>query len=286
MQQHRYFLKWLKREATCKENAMELPSKFLHKSSEIKNKWWPCFYYWAAFCPRQRPCNYNFKFLAASKWQPCEAASLPTRQSCFFYEHISVPIDNSANFKFLAHSRPSECNKYCYWIQDSLWLPPNQFAWCNNCSCLCNDCKNDCDNDKCLRNKKCNNKSATIPAHPSSKDNKPTHSASRQKGGKLCNPKMSFAFTCFKRDSNHYDQSKSFAPLLSRWPSDYSGDSCQFLTSIDCRVIFHKTQASCYSLHLQWLIPVDWYVSFWGSVTKHIAFWGSTASSNNFMWQT
>ncbi len=47
---------------------------------------------------------------------------------------------------------------------------------------LHNDCKNDCDNDKCLHNKKCNNKSATIPAHPSLKDNKPTHSASPPKG--------------------------------------------------------------------------------------------------------
>ncbi len=97
---------------------------------------------------------------------------------------------------------------------------------------------------------------------------------------------MSFAFTCFKQDSNHDNQSKSFSPVLSRRLSNYGGNSCQFLTSVDCRVIFHKTQTSCYSLNLQQLIQVDWYISFWGSVTKHIAFWGSTASSNNFMQRT
>ncbi len=128
---------------------------------------------------KQQPCNYNFKFLAASKRQPPN----PTWQPCFFYEYLSVPIDGSANLKFLALSRPNKCIKYRYWIQDSLWLPPNQFEWCNNCSCLRNDCNNDWFNNKCLCNKKCNNESATIPARTSLKDNEPKHSASHQKGG-------------------------------------------------------------------------------------------------------
>ncbi len=90
------FSKRLERKATCKGNALEQSCQFLHDSSEIRNKWRPCFYYWAAFCPRQRPCNYNFKFLAAFKRQTCIAASWPTRRSHFFYEHISVQIDDSA----------------------------------------------------------------------------------------------------------------------------------------------------------------------------------------------
>ncbi len=33
---------------------------------------------------KQLPCNYNFNFLAASKWQPCKAASCSTRRPCTF----------------------------------------------------------------------------------------------------------------------------------------------------------------------------------------------------------
>ncbi len=59
---------------------------------------------WAAFCPN---------------WQ--------ITIHCFFYKQLSVPIDNSANFKFLPLSRPIECNKYRYWTQDSQWLATNHF---------------------------------------------------------------------------------------------------------------------------------------------------------------
>jgi hypothetical protein len=86
MQQRRHFPKRLKRNATCEGNAIDRSSKLSHESSEIRNK--RQFHFWAIICPNP-------------KWH-----------SCFYYEQLSVPIDGSANFKFLALSCPNECNKY------------------------------------------------------------------------------------------------------------------------------------------------------------------------------
>ena len=88
-QQQRHFPNRLKRHAKCKGNAIEQSSKLSHKSLEIRNKW--SFHFWAIICPNP-------------KWH-----------SCFYYKQLSVPIDGGANFKFLALSRPNECNKYRYW---------------------------------------------------------------------------------------------------------------------------------------------------------------------------
>ena len=64
-------------------------------------------------------------------------------------------------FSLLCHN---ECNKYRNWTLDLLWLPPTQFVWRKNSSYLGNNCNNNCDNDSCPRNKKCNSESATISA--------------------------------------------------------------------------------------------------------------------------
>jgi len=155
MQQRRCFPKRLKRNAMSEGNAIERLSKLLHKSSEIRNQQQFCFQ--AIICPNP-------------KWR-----------SCFYYEQLSVPIDGSANFKFLALSRPNKCNKYHYWT--------HQFEWCNNRSCLRNDCNNNCDNNSSPRNKNCNNERANKSAWKvqsnsnSSLDKKPKHSASRQESG-------------------------------------------------------------------------------------------------------
>ena len=129
MQQRRHFPKRLKRNDTCEGNAIERSSKLFHESSEIRNKRQVRFQ--AILCPNL-------------KWRPC-----------FYIKQLSVPIDGSANFKFLALSR---CNKYRYWSY--------QFEWRNNRSCLRNNCNNNCDNDSSLdpRNKNCNNERAKISA--------------------------------------------------------------------------------------------------------------------------
>ena len=75
--------------ATCEGNAIERSCKLLQESLEIRNK-------------RQ------FRFRAI-------LCSNPKWRSCFHYEQLSVPIDGSANFKFITPSRPNECNKYHYW---------------------------------------------------------------------------------------------------------------------------------------------------------------------------
>ncbi len=109
--------------------------------------------------------------------------------SHYHYKQLSVPIDCCTNFKFLALSRPDECNKKRYWT--------HQFEWRNNRSCLHNDCNNNCNNDSSPRN--CNYERAKLSARQfqsnsnSTQDKKPKHSASRQESGYLCHSEKSLA---------------------------------------------------------------------------------------------
>ncbi len=112
---------------------------------------------------------------------PLSSDSLSQSQMTFLHLlwAASCPNWHSANFKFLAFSRPNECNKYRY--------RTHQFEWHKNLSCLCNDCNNNCNNDSSPRN--CNYERAKISDRQvqsnsnSTQDKKPKHSASRQKGG-------------------------------------------------------------------------------------------------------
>ncbi len=70
-------------------------------------------------------------------------------------------------------------------------------------------------------------------------------------------------------------------------------DTPHLLTSVDCWVLFYRSQISCPSNHLQWLVQVDCCNGFWGSNICSIYFskrflliwiesWGSMWSSNLF----
>ncbi len=93
---------------------------------------------------KQWPCNYNSKFLAASKWRPCA---------------------------FWAASHPNDYS--IYWTTGRQWLPL-QFKWCHKPSSLiCYYCNNNSnnessprnsDNDSSLRNSNCTYKSKTTQA--------------------------------------------------------------------------------------------------------------------------
>ncbi len=79
--------------------------------------------------------------------------------------------------------------------------------------------------------------------------------------------------------------------LTSKMHSNYDGDTCQIITSVDCWVLVYRSQTSCFSHNSQRFFQVDWYVSFWGSKRLRqdkncIVFWESTASFNNFIQQT
>jgi hypothetical protein len=62
---------------------------------------------------------------------------------------------------------------------------------------------------------------------------------------------MSFAFTCFKWDSNHDDQSKSFAPHLSKQISNYGSNSCKsFAVSVQDSPAIRVVTLANFSLQL------------------------------------
>jgi len=110
----------------CEGIAMEQSSKFLHESSKIKN----------------RQVRFQVILCPNPKWP-----------SCFYDKQLSVPIDGSANFKFLALHVPSNATSTATGSQQ-----------CNNHSCLCKDCNNNCNKDSSPRNKKCNNERTKITA--------------------------------------------------------------------------------------------------------------------------
>ncbi len=56
-------------------------------------------------------------------------------------------------------------------------------------------------------------------------------------------------------------------------PSNHDSNKCKFLTSVDCWVIFYRSQKWCFSHHSQQLFQVDWCIGFWKSTFCSIYFW-------------
>ena len=258
----------------CEGNAIERSSKIFHESSEIRNKrqvrfraifcpnpkWRLCFYFRADFCPRWRPC--------------------------FLDKQLSVPIDGSANFKFLALSRPkwhlcnhnfkfqadycpNDCNTY---RPSDLWQLPvlllryyHRYFDCKIDLRLSNyDSANEL---KCFESSDTRNKSLSASRRRQIR-NYDSKSLAPFKSGQPGNydgdPRTkSLAVFRSKRSSN-YDI-RSFAASRFWTLSNYDNKECQFLTSVDCRVLIHRNQTSYSSHHLQRLFQVYWYVGFWGS---------------------
>ncbi len=126
-------------------------------------------------------------------------------------------------------------------------------------SLLCNDCNNDCNNDSSPRNNNCNHKSDTKQAWR-------VISASCQYDGQQCNiEKIFFSHPNQLRKCDDTKRTQSFAAFRPRWLSNYDSSKCQLLTSVDCWVIFYRSQARCSSHHLQWLFQVHWCIGFGGS---------------------
>ncbi len=95
---------------------------------------------------------------------------------------------------------------------------------------------------------------------------------------------MSFAFTCFKWDSNHDDQFKFLALLRQRRTSNYEGNTCQLLTSVDCWVPFYRSQTSCFSHHSQQIFQVDWCFQNIPSLPRRLrnVLWGRMVAKAEF----
>ncbi len=120
--------------------------------------------------------------------------------------------------------------------------------------------------------------------------------ASRQNRCQQCNNKKWKSFASWPNRLSNYGgtkRTKSLAAFCPRGLSNYDGNTRYLLTSVDCWVLFYRSQASCSSHHLQQLVQVDCCISFQGSNICSIYFvrsflliqiesWGSMCSRNHF----
>ncbi len=191
-------------------------------------------------------------------------------------------------YAFHADICPNNYN--IYWTSGKHWLPL-QFEWRHKpSSLLCNNCINDCDNDSSPHNNKSYYKSVTQAWQMLFESHQNRCQQCNNEKWKSC-ASCPILLSNFDYKNSH---AKSLAASRPRRLSNFDSNKCQLLTSVDCWVIFYRSQTSCSSHHSQPLFQVDWWIGFWGCtfcsiyfrkrfhLHKWIESWGSMGSSSLF----
>ncbi len=217
---------------------------------------------------KQRPCNHNFTFLAASKWLPCTfwAASCPKWRLLFQSDNDRHSILNDVTAPMTTASTRLQADIDCHSILNDV-ISPQAFSTLTATLTVT---------------------MTQVPVITTAimkvkikLDESFLHPA---KVFVLC----PFWLSNYDRKNSH---TKSLAAFRPRQLSNYDGNTCQFLTSVDCWVIFNGSPTSCSSHHSHWLVQVDWCIDFWQSnicsikfsrcfLHKQIESWGSMCYSN------